>query len=247
MEQRVTPECKLRMNWLAVLSFIFSFSPLVSVVLAIQEVISTIPIFLLAFGGFIVSMALRFLTPKRINKSYGKVWGLDFDVISIVTAVSLVILWAMYIPGALRMKQREKESAVKRVAYALQMCIEDYKIKHFGELPKSVREVGASLPGFIVEQTHNTPWGIKSEAAYLKKLENPLNSKQTYTTSGGGLVDGEPNQNGQIGYIAPKNDSVPYKIITYSTDYSTIADYGKHYVLLELVEERPDSSETKHP
>jgi len=143
------------------------------------------------------------------------------------------------------MRRRAKEYAVKMVAHALQMSIEEYKVKHSGELPKSARDVEASLPGFIEERTENISWGIKSEAEYLKNMENPLYSKQTYTISGGGLVDGEPHQTGQVGYIAPSNPSEPFRIIAAYT-YN-----GKLSSLITLVGELPkaesDSGVTKRP
>jgi len=221
MEQSATPESRLRISWLAILSFIFSLAPLVSGVFAIRGEISTILIFLLAFGGFGVSMALKFLTPK----SYVKVRG--FDVFSIVTAVSLMLLWMMCVPGAVRMKQREKESTVKQFAHTFQLSIEDYIEKHYGERPKSVRDVEFSPPVFA------------------KNVGNPFNPKQTYTALGGGFVDGEPKENGQVGYIAPGTASEPYRIVAFG------ADHGKPVIILELIEElskvKPDSGVTKGP
>jgi len=46
-------------------------------------------------------------------------------------------------------------------------------------------------------------------------MKNPFNPQQTYTVSGGGLVDGVPTNIGQVVYIAPRTISDPYIIIIY--------------------------------
>jgi len=239
----LTPKRDRRMSWLVILSFILSFTPIVSGVLAVKEIVPYLTSLLLVFFATGVGIASGVLSLNRINKSQGRVYGSILAKLSIAIGFILWLLWMINIPGWVRFNQRAKEVTVKTIAHALQASIEDYKNKHHGERPQNVVYVESSLPRFV--NRTKDPWYINDQMKFVKNMQNPLDPKQTYTVSGGGLVDGEPHQNGQIGYIAPSNPSEPYRIIAGYTDD------GKTLPLLTLVEERPkaesDSGVTKRP
>jgi hypothetical protein len=99
-----------------------------------------------------------------------------------------------------RMQWRAREGDVKSVALQLNLGVEDFKPKHMGIRPASLKDIESLL-----------------SVGYVKKRKNPFNSKQTYSFAGGGLVDGYPSQNGVIGYITPQDSSEPYRIVVYTT------------------------------
>jgi hypothetical protein len=88
-----------------------------------------------------------------------------------------------------------KESEVKAVAHSVQLAVEDFKMNpgKEGIKPVKVRDLLALLPKAIIEKP------------------NPFNPKQTYSSTGGGLVDGHPKEPGQVGYIYTGQDK-PYLI-----------------------------------
>lgn len=167
--------------------------------------------------------------------------------VTFIVLFLIVILISCYLgtclPGTLRMMERAKNAEVKMVAHAIQLSIEDYKNKHYCERPISVEVIELLLPAYAMKTEYVKM--IDNPSEYVKNMKNPFNSKETYTKTGGGLVDGEPVQNGQVGYIAPATSSEPYRIIACG------ADHGKPVIILELIEElskaKPDSGVTKGP
>lgn len=165
-----------------------------------------------------------------IIRSKGTLRGKGFATFTCVGGSLLIFFFALAFPGYKRMQLRAKEAIVKTVARSLKASIEDYKAKHNGERPRSVRDVEVCLPDFVTKDVYFKE-NIKNPKKFVKDMRNPFNPHQKYTLSGGGLLDGSPCHNGEIGYIVPDNVEEPYRITTIMTDR------GVQYTPIELIEE----------
>lgn len=200
MEQSATPVHKPRISWLAILSFILSLTPFVSASFAMGGVISIPWSFYLAAFGVAVGIMSGIIFLVRLDESRKKTSGKDLAIASIPIGFILLLVWMLIVPSSIRIQGRSKEAEVKWIAHDVQDCVEDFKSRHGGECPFSVRDMEDLL-----------------STEYVKGKRNPFNSKQTYTIKSGGIVDGDPVQSGVIGYITPQDSSEPYRIVIYTT------------------------------
>ena len=157
--------------------------------------------------GFITgSLGVIFggLELKAIKKGRSSSKGKGFALTGLITGiVGLVVqLMMIAIPNYMHLSERGvKDNEVKNVAHTLQLAVEDYRtsLGHEGIKPTSVSEIDSFL---------TTSFGDR---------RNPFKENQTYSSSGGGLVDGYPTQPGQVGYVFT-DQRVPYKIIALGKD-----------------------------
>jgi len=164
--------------------------PKVSKLAVLSFILSFIPI--LCVGGAI----LGFISCIIIREYQGKLSGVRLALAALIIGVINFFL-TMSIPRIIRMKPAQDWSNVKSVAYTTQIAVEDYKEVHNGLRPNSMRGIDSLLPKNI------------------KQIKNPYYNNQTYTFSGGGLVDGDPTRAGEVGYIAPRDSAEPYRILTF--------------------------------
>jgi hypothetical protein len=165
--------------------------------------------------GFITgSLGVIFggLELKAIKKGRSSSKGKGFAITGLITGiVGLVVqLMMIAIPNYIHLSERGvKDNEVKSVAHTVQLAVEDYRTSpgKAGIKPTSVSEIDSFL------------------TAYDRDKQNPFAQNQTYSSSGGGLVDGYPTQPGQVGYVF-KDQRVPYRIIA-------LGKYGKPTLTLE--------------
>jgi len=121
----------------------------------------------------------------------------------IISIVGLVVQFMIVaVPNYLNLSKRGvSDNEVKYAAHALQLAVEDYKVRSVNAetKPASVSEIDSFLP------------------AGDRDKRNPFAKNQTYSSSGGGLVDGYPTQPGQVGYVF-RDQREPYRIIALGKD-----------------------------
>jgi len=157
--------------------------------------------------GFItclLAMIFGGLEMKAIKEGRSSPKGRGFALAGLITGIVGLVVQFMIIavPNYLNLSKRGvSDNEVKYVAHALQLAVEDYKVRS-GEAetkPASVSEIVSFLP------------------ASDREKRNPFTKNQTYSPSGGGLVDGYPAQPGQVGYVFT-DQREPYKIIALGKD-----------------------------
>ncbi len=200
MEQSETPASKPNVIWLAIVSLIFCLLPFIWVVGTYVHIIpltENLFVFVsIAWLGSLVFLIPLAIISKRIKFPRFEPLSLDLPVVCLLLFLVNTFM-ILSLPGYIRMQGRSKEGVVRVVASTLRERIEVYKVKNKGQRPGSILDVEPILADSV-------------------KIKNPFNSKQIYTVSGGGLVDGEPSQDGVIGYIAPKDSFELYKIIFFT-------------------------------
>ena len=149
---------------------------------------------------------------KAIKKGRSSSKGKGFAITGLITGIVGLVVQFMIIavPNYLNLSKRGvSDNTVKSVAHAVQLAVEDYRTSpgHEGIKPTSVSEIDSFL---------TTSFGDR---------RNPFKENQTYSPSGGGLVDGYPTQPGQVGYVFT-DQRVPYRIIA-------LGKYGKPVLTLE--------------
>jgi len=165
--------------------------------------------------GFItclLAMIFGGLEMKAIKEGRSSPKGRGFAMTGLIIGIVGLFIQFLYIaiPNYIHFgEQGVKESAVKSVAHEVQLAVEDYISSpgHEGMKPTSVSEIDSFL---------TTNFGDR---------RNPFKENQTYSSSGGGLVDGYPTQPGQVGYVFT-DQRVPYRIIA-------LGKYGKPVLTLE--------------
>jgi type II secretory pathway pseudopilin PulG len=160
------------------------------------------------------------LEMKAIKEGRTSSKGKGFALTGLITGIAgvafqfvyILMLTAIAIPNFIRMQDRAKESDVKSVAHTVQLAIEDYKTTpgKEGIKPTSVSEIDSFLP------------------TNVRDKQNPFNSSQKYSSSGGGLVDGYPTQSGQVGYVFT-GQREPYKVIAFGKDQEPILTLEEGY------------------
>ena len=143
----------------------------------------------------IVGLILSFLAFVGSHSSNLKIKGARISEIGLVIGIFAFVGYAILGTDSIVMRERERESQVKQTIHGLQGCITEYKIKHQGLPPQSIKDLEPIIPD------------------YLLRTKNPFNPHQIYLTSTGGLINGIPKDYGIIGYIAPANPKGPYKFI----------------------------------
>ena len=166
--------------------------PKVSKLAILSFILSFIP--LVGLIGVIIAI----ISESRINKSRGTLGGQGFVIAAFIIGLVNFFL-PLSIPSMIRYPNIAKMADAKSGARTIQLAVEDYKASHHGRRPANIRDIENLLP------------------EHFKKQKNPFDFNQSYTVSGGGLVDGEPTRWGEIGYIAPKDSTKPYQIITFRT------------------------------
>lgn len=150
----------------------------------------------------LVGLVLGIISAVKISKRKKELSGQGLAIGGIVigslntlaSCFILPILAAIAIPNFITMQTKAKDAQVKVVVEAVQLAVEDYKADHNAE-PTGIQDFEAKLP----ETT--------------RQMKNPYNKSQTYTVAGGGLVNGQPQEPGQVGYIAPQEPGVPYEVV----------------------------------
>ncbi len=219
MELSAKATSKRNVGWLAIVSLIICLLPIISVIATIVRVIPLTDtegflIFVkIAWLGSLVFSILLAIISTKVEFPRFEPLSLDLPIVCfLLFLVNTFMIVAL--PGYIRMEGRRKEAEVKGVASILKERIEIYKVKNKGQRPGSILDAEPIL----------------SDSA---KIKNPFNSKQIYTVAGGGLVDGEPSQNGVIGYIALKDSFELYKVV-FSQNLSALKE-GIHSYLLKKV------------
>jgi len=170
-----------------------------SMVLSIASVVPCIGLLTCLLG-----LILGGLEMKAIKEGRSSPKGRGFALAGLIIGIVGLFIQFLYIaiPNYVHFGERGvKESIVKSVAHDLQLAVEDYKVQpgNAGLKPALVSEIDSFLP------------------TQYRNKRNPLTKKQTYSLSGGGLVDGYPTQPGQVGYVFT-DQRVPYKIIALGKD-----------------------------
>jgi competence protein ComGC len=159
-------------------------------------ILSFIPIFCLV--GLILGIISAVKINKRKNELSGKglaIGGIVIGALNTLTSCFILpIIAAIAIPNFISMQTKAKDAQVEVVVNAVQVVVEEYKVEQNRE-PMSIQDFEAKLP----ETT--------------RQMKNPYNKSQTYTVAGGGLVNGEPTQPGQVGFVASQGPGSPYEVV----------------------------------
>jgi hypothetical protein len=202
MEQSATSTSKPKVGKLAITSIALCLIPIVGILGVIFKINSFIII--LCLGLTLITSLLGIVLGQKASGmlKQNKATRTGFNIARAGIAINLFFLCSLFvlffiakIYDSFAIRNLGWDSDVKGVAHIFQTALEDYKGTHNGERPASIRAVEYLIP------------------VYVKNMKNPFNHRQTYTVSGGGLMDGEPTNIGQVGYIAPRTISDPYVIV----------------------------------
>jgi len=121
-------------------------------------------------------------------------------IVIFCSVILLLCLIGMCVPGFESMQRRSMRQDVLTVMHTVRDSVEYFRNTHHGRRPEHIGEVESLIPEFV------------------RKKQNPYNPKQSYSVAGGGLVDGEPTRDGEVGYIVPKDSTKPYQIVSFRKD-----------------------------